>query len=101
MARKAKAAKPAKRVRIHLQDQGQDFLWLDLERCDDGDYRAVDCGPFQARMWTGYFVARNSVRKGRKPLIAKDNEDYSSLKYPITRVERLKSTPHPDTAVSP
>lgn len=101
MAEARKIAKAPKRVRIHLQDHGQDFLWWDLEECDDGCYRVTDCGPFQAWMWTQYFVDRDSVRKGKQPLITKDKIDCSPLKYPITRVERLKATPHPETAVSP
>lgn len=81
----------SKRIRIHFQDHGQDFLWWDLEERDDGySYRVVDCGPFQAWFWTKYFVAKDSVRKGRQPLITKDEIDCSPLKYPITRVEKLK-----------
>ncbi|WP_416192967.1 hypothetical protein [Nitrobacter sp. TKz-YC01] len=75
------------RVRIHLQDQGQDFLWWDLEDNDDDySYRVVDCGPFQAWFWKDYFVAKDSVKKGRQPLITKDQVSASRLKYPITKI---------------
>lgn len=86
------------RVRIHLQDHGQDFLWWDLEERDRLSYRVVDCGPFQAWMWTQYFVRKDSVRKGHQPLISKDRVDCSPLLYPITRIERLARALHTSMA---
>ena len=89
-ARRAAKAPTPKRVRIHLEDQGQDFLWWDLEeRDDDYSYAVVDCGPFQAWLWTEYFVEKKSVRKGHKPFISKDEKDGSFLNYPITKIEKL------------
>lgn len=80
-----------KRVRITLQDHGQDFTWWVLEERDDGySYRVVDCGPFQAWFWTKFFVAMDSVKVGKCPLVTRDEKDASYLKYAITAIEPVE-----------
>lgn len=88
----SRSKKPAhQRIRIHFEDHGQDFCWWELEDSGDGySYRIVDCGPFQARFWTKYRVAKDSVRVDKAPLVTRDQVTASNLKYRITRIERVK-----------
>lgn len=77
-----------KRIRITLQDHGQDFTWWILEERNDGySYAVVDCGPFQAWFWTKFFVAKHSVKVGQCPLVTRDEKDATHLKYAITAIE--------------
>lgn len=38
-------------IRFHFQDNGQDFLWWDVEDQGQGIGKVVNAGPFQARAW--------------------------------------------------
>jgi len=38
-------------IRFHFQDNGQDFLWWDVEDQGGGIGKVVDAGPFQAWAW--------------------------------------------------
>lgn len=85
------AVEPRKRIRITPQDHGQDFTWWLLEERDDGySYAVVDCGPFQAWFWTKFFVARDSVKIGKCPLVTRDEKDASYLKYAVTAIEPVE-----------
>lgn len=76
------------RIRVYFEEHGQDFSWWDLEDTgDDYSYRVVDCGPFQAWHWTRYFVAKDSVRLGKRLLISNDGKTARYLKYPVTEIE--------------
>ncbi|EEQ96359.1 Hypothetical protein OINT_1001786 [Brucella intermedia LMG 3301] len=38
-------------IRFHFEDDGQDFLWWDVEDMGDGIGKVVDAGPLQAWAW--------------------------------------------------
>lgn len=72
--------------RIHFEDNGQDFLWWDIDAAGS----VVGCGPFQAWCWVGLEVALSTVRKGsciatRRP---GQPETEGRLKHRVSRVER-------------
>lgn len=74
--------------RIHFEDQGQDFLWWDI----DEDDVVVDCGPFQGSIWIGTQIIDDSesgLIEGDRVLI---EHKYGSqlIKYPIERIEIME-----------
>lgn len=76
-------AEPNATLRVHLRDDGQDFLWLDVGL----DGRVVGAGPFQAWLWTGKLVRVEQLRRGGLvPIFL--NRNWTTLRYPITRIYR-------------
>lgn len=73
--------------RLHFEDQGQDFLWWDINQSDE----VVDCGPFQASIWVGSQIIADSesgIVEGDRPLfIGKQGGDARRLLYAIESIE--------------
>ena len=77
------------RMRLHFDDQGQDFLYWEL----DGKGRVIGCGPFQADVWRGLHVLRHeALRPGEVVHYVRPGESTSQnhIRYPLRRVERFK-----------
>ena len=73
----------AGRIRILLEDHGQDFLWLEIK----GD-EIVGCGPFQAWLWVGKkIVPPAKWQKGSRIVFA----DGNMLHYPVTRAKPINA----------
>jgi len=73
-------------TRIHFDDQGQDFLWWDL----DESGLVVDCGPFQASIWVGSKVDM-PVEEFTKPYFENKYEEYLQLNYYIDSIEEREA----------
>ena len=84
---KQAAGGPAVR-RLHLRDDGQDFLHFDI----DADCKIIETGPFQGWMWNGKQIDPSTVKRGVAPRLspmAHSPDGWMTLRYPIRRIERL------------
>lgn len=72
-------------MRVHLRDAGQDFLWLDI---NGGVGKIVGAGPFQGWFWKGKRVKPDQLKVGKLVPICM-NRRWTTLRYPITRIERV------------
>lgn len=75
------------RIKLHLEDQGQDFLWFIVE-----GRTIVDCGPFQYSVWVGRKVDPSTAkwRKGsRVDFPPQRGTRAMRLNYPVVKVEKL------------
>lgn len=77
--------------RIHLRDEGQDLLWIDVQ-----DGFIVDAGPFNGQWLVGQIFCNHwfgqKLRKGSFVKFSRDPQHgYIQLDYPIDRVEELPS----------
>jgi hypothetical protein len=70
-------------MRVHLRDEGQDFLWLDIGRAT-----IVGAGPFQGWLWRGKKTRPNQIEVG-KLVPVELTGGWSTLKYPVTRIQKL------------
>lgn len=61
-------------MRIELEDQQQDLLWLDV---DDATGRIIDCGPFHQDIYaTGEMsVELESIEVGGRPFLYKTPQE--------------------------
>jgi hypothetical protein len=77
-------------TRIFFEDQGQDFLWWDLNH----ELKVVDCGPFQASVWVGCIVIDDSesgILPGDRVLINSPHvAELIRLNYEVKRIEELE-----------
>lgn len=74
-------------IRVYFEEKGQDFDWWDIEKMGPTMGKVIDCGPFQASVWVGYFVF-SSFRPRCQMRFSKDPDDpISVLKYKIKSVE--------------
>lgn len=74
-------------IRVYFQEKGQDFDWWDIEMMGPTMGKVIDCGPFQASVWVGYFVF-SSFRPRCQMRFSKDPDDeIHVLKYKIKSVE--------------
>lgn len=79
-------------TRYHLEDIGQDLLWIDIE---DGDI--VGAGPYHNDLYAGKlsydYYANKTLRKGNK-IRYSESPDHPVLfiKYPIVKIERLETS---------
>lgn len=72
-------------TRVHFEDQGQDFLWWDID--NDGVVQAA--GPFQNEIWKGCVTdTPDTLEKGERLLFIDQFGKEMQLKYPITNIER-------------
>lgn len=84
---------PGTKLRVHLEDHHQDFLWLDIGETKGG-YRSkpggriVGAGPFQGWLWKGKRVKLESLKVGKPVAICMDRK-WTTIKYPVTRIERV------------
>lgn len=78
-------------ARLFIQDQGQDFLWLDVERVSNAKGIIRDAGPFQGWLWRDKAVRLRGARIGWFLSFTKKNGGW--IKYPITRIRALKKLP--------
>ncbi len=67
--------------RVYFEDHGQDFLWWDVN--EDG--LVVDCGPFQASIWSGSLVV-SKIEVGALISIKRTRQDAITIKYPIEQI---------------
>lgn len=77
-------------TRIHLEDEGQDLLWLDVEN-------GVICGggPFHGHIFRGRGIApKLPLTAGRRLILTNG----SVIRYPIVRVEDRDDTGPGDAA---
>lgn len=79
---------PKATARVHLRDEGQDFLWLDIGETKAG-HKVVGCGPFQEWMWKGKRVKAERLKVGSQVPICL-NRRWTTLRYPVKRVEALR-----------
>lgn len=78
-----------KRQRIHFEDQGQDFLWWDINELDE----VIDCGPFQASVWVGCQLIidnEGGLLEGDRPFFMNQDGDMLQLNYAIEQIEELE-----------
>lgn len=78
-----------KRQRIHFEDQGQDFLWWDINELDE----VIDCGPFQASVWVGCQLiidSESELLEGDRPFFMNQDGDLLELNYAIEKIEELE-----------
>jgi hypothetical protein len=69
------------KIKIHLEDHGQDFLWFIV----DGT-KVIEAGPFQNWLWAGKtLVPPKKWRRGSR--VVWDNG--TTLHYPVRRAEVL------------
>jgi len=72
---------------VHFEDGGQDFLTWQLDR----NGKVVDCTPFQASVWCGYYVLNfPNIKAGDTLSILKSPGDkVLNIKYPVLSVKEL------------
>lgn len=78
-----------KRQRIHFEDQGQDFLWWDINELDE----VIDCGPFQASVWVGCQLIidnEGGLLEGDRPFFMNQDGEMMRLNYAIEQIEELE-----------
>ncbi len=78
-----------KRSRIHFEDQGQDFLWWDINELDE----VIDCGPFQASVWVGCQLIidnEGGLLEGDRPFFVNQDGEMMQLNYAIEQIEELE-----------
>ncbi len=78
-----------KRQRIHFEDQGQDFLWWDINELDE----VIDCGPFQASVWVGCQLIidnEGGLLEGDRPFFVNQDGEMLQLNYAIEQIEELE-----------
>jgi hypothetical protein len=78
-------------ARVFLQDQGQDFLWIDVERTKKAVGVIRDAGPFQGWLWRDKRVMLRGARIGRNLTFARRGDGW--IKYPITKIRALRRYP--------
>lgn len=72
-------------TRIHLEDEGQDLLWLDVE-----NGAVIDGGPYHGHLFNGRQLApRRKLEAGGRIFFA----DGHAIRYPIVRIETLLDDP--------
>ncbi|MDL2332864.1 hypothetical protein [Brucella inopinata] len=85
-------------IRFHFEDNGQDFLWWDVEDLGDGIGKVVDAGPFQAWAWANgnHYVNLGQLHDVGDKLVTTDDlvrsqeTGYSLvLRHRVVRVEHL------------
>ena len=88
-------------IRFHFEDDGQDFLWWDVEDLGDGIGKVVDAGPLQAWAWaSGNHYVNLAERHGvGDKLVTTDDLSRSqatgyslTLNHRIARVEHLANS---------
>lgn len=79
--------KKADGIRVHFDDQGQDFLYWDI---DVATGKVLDAQPFQAWIWTRVTVVNvNSLMvDGFLKYVDQTGEPFI-LKYPIAKIEQI------------
>ncbi len=80
-------------MRIHFEDQGQDFLRWDV----DANGTVTDSWPFQASLWRGCRVLRHTELKIGDCVIFRsaDGKRTSNVRYPIALIECTpEASPH-------
>lgn len=71
-------------IRVHFEDQGQDFLRWDIEKGE-----VVDCQPFQGWFWTGTKINTDEFGPGDFLDITLPNGDRTMLRYPVEKIENV------------
>lgn len=69
--------------RIYFEDDGQDFLWWDL----DDENNVVDCGPFQAWLWVGSWCVDSSITVGSNIQFLDKHKRQRTLVHRIEKIE--------------
>ena len=69
--------------KINFEDRGQDFLWWVI----DENYEVTDCGPFQASVWVGSQIERETLAVGEQPCFETNTGQYLQLKYKVESIE--------------
>lgn len=85
-------------IRFHFEDRGQDFSWWDVADNGTGVGRVIDCGPFQAYVWTKLYVNLSEPHGLGDRLVTTDNLVRSietgygnTLNYAVTKVEHREA----------
>jgi len=72
-------------IRIHFEDNGQDFLWWDV----DEHGNVLDCGPFQASIWVGCIILDpEDLQRGSEVEFVNKSGDMLILKHKVDRVSK-------------
>lgn len=78
-------------IRVHIEDQGQDFTYFDIEIGEwiDPEYegKIIGCGMFQSAIWVGKEV-RSTFDVGAE-IDYRDGDGARTLNYTVTSVELL------------
>jgi hypothetical protein len=67
------------KIKLHLEDHGQDFLWFIVEGS-----KVIEAGPFQNWLWAGKTVIPPKKWKRGSRVVWLDGR---TLNYPVTRAE--------------
>lgn len=79
----------AKHRKLHFEDQGQDFLWWEINEEEE----VVDCGPFQASIWVGCQLITDSetgLVEGDCPVFMNKQGEMKQLLYKVEEIEELE-----------
>jgi len=79
----------AKHRKLHFEDQGQDFLWWEINDQDE----VVDCGPFQASVWVGCQLIidnESGLLEGDCPHFMTKDGQFLTLLYCIEEIEEME-----------
>jgi hypothetical protein len=74
---------------LHLADHGQDFTRLTVDVLESGHAVITDAAPFQAWLWRGKLIHKDSLAVGAYPDLFDPEADMvmGPLHYPITKIE--------------
>ena len=78
------------KIKIHLEDNGQDLLWL---VCGE-DGRIVDAGPFQSSVWVGGLIPvwdDEMLKVGEPCPIHTGFIKHGYLKHKIEKIETIEN----------
>jgi hypothetical protein len=67
---------------IHLEDSGQDLLWLEIENS-----QVMDGGPLHGHIFKGRLLNPHSLKTGLRPEFSNGDR----LRYPITRIVKKET----------
>ncbi len=78
------------KTKIHLEDKGQDFLWL---LCDENG-TVEEAGPFQSSIWKGSYIPVDNeflLEVGELCPIHNEHIKYGFLNYKVTKIETIEN----------
>lgn len=79
-------------IRVHFEDEGQDFLQWDIKDLGEGLGVVVGCSPFQGSVWIDQYILNvDELREGVWVKYSKGpTYPVYTIKYRIEKVEQVE-----------